>query len=61
MEVDPDAIDKLRVVRSDFMHALQYDIKPVSTRTNTYIFIFRIQSAEVLSISEYVFSVKTPI
>nr|KAG5713627.1 hypothetical protein BaRGS_024675 [Batillaria attramentaria] len=28
VEVDPDAIEKLRISRSDFIHALQNDIKP---------------------------------
>ncbi len=30
VEVDPDAIEKLRVSRKDFMHAFEHDIKPVS-------------------------------
>ena len=30
VEVDPDAMEKLRITRSDFIHALQNDIKPVS-------------------------------
>ncbi|XP_059167217.1 vesicle-fusing ATPase-like isoform X1 [Physella acuta] len=28
VEVDTDAIEKLKITRADFMHALQYDIKP---------------------------------
>ncbi|BFZ22128.1 hypothetical protein BsWGS_25167 [Bradybaena similaris] len=28
VEVDTDAIEKLRITRSDFLHALQHDIKP---------------------------------
>lgn len=31
VEVDPEAMEKLLVCRSDFMHALEHDIKPVST------------------------------
>ena len=30
MEVDPDAVEKLMIMRTDFIHALQNDIKPVS-------------------------------
>ena len=30
MEVDPDAVEKLMITRTDFIHALQNDIKPVS-------------------------------
>jgi hypothetical protein len=30
VEVDPDAVEKLQIKRSDFIHALQYDVKPVS-------------------------------
>lgn len=30
VEVDPEAMEKLLVTHSDFMHALKYDIKPVS-------------------------------
>ena len=30
VEIDPDATDKLQVTRSDFAHALEYDVKPVS-------------------------------
>lgn len=32
VEVDPEAIEKLLVTRTDFMHALENDIKPVSLR-----------------------------
>ncbi|XP_025100373.1 vesicle-fusing ATPase-like isoform X1 [Pomacea canaliculata] len=28
VEVDPDAMEKLRIRRTDFMHALQHDVKP---------------------------------
>lgn len=28
VEVDPDAIEKLNVTRSDFLHALEHDVKP---------------------------------
>ncbi|KAL8607609.1 hypothetical protein ACOMHN_003528 [Nucella lapillus] len=28
VEVDPDAMEKLRITRADFIHALQYDVKP---------------------------------
>lgn len=31
VEVDPEAIEKLLVCRADFLHALEHDIKPVST------------------------------
>lgn len=30
VEVDPEAMEKLMVEKGDFMHALEYDIKPVS-------------------------------
>jgi hypothetical protein len=30
VEVDPEAMEKLMVERTDFMHALENDIKPVS-------------------------------
>ena len=30
VEVDPSAMEKLLVNRADFIHALEYDIKPVS-------------------------------
>lgn len=30
VEVDPEAMEKLLVNRSDFLHALENDIKPVS-------------------------------
>lgn len=30
VEVDPEAMEKLMVERGDFLHALEYDIKPVS-------------------------------
>lgn len=30
VEVDPEAMEKLLICRSDFMHALENDIKPVS-------------------------------
>ncbi|KAJ8319895.1 hypothetical protein KUTeg_001482 [Tegillarca granosa] len=29
VEVDPDAIEKLNVTRSDFLHALEHDVKPI--------------------------------
>lgn len=29
VEVDPKAVEKLKVTRADFMHALEHDIKPV--------------------------------
>ncbi|XP_076459186.1 vesicle-fusing ATPase-like isoform X2 [Babylonia areolata] len=28
VEVDPDAVEKLRIMRADFLHALQHDVKP---------------------------------
>lgn len=31
VEVDPDAMEKFLVMHSDFLHALQHDIKPVCT------------------------------
>ena len=31
-EVDPSAMEKLMMCRSDFFHALEHDIKPVSDR-----------------------------
>lgn len=31
VEVDPQAMEKLRVERDDFLHALEHDIKPVRT------------------------------
>lgn len=30
VEVDPKAVEKLKVTRADFLHALEHDIKPVS-------------------------------
>lgn len=33
VEVDPEAIEKLMVNRSDFLNALENDIKPVCIRT----------------------------
>lgn len=30
VEVDPAAMEKLMVTKSDFFHALEYDVKPVS-------------------------------
>lgn len=30
VEIDPEATEKIKVCRADFMHALEYDIKPVS-------------------------------
>lgn len=30
VEVDPEAMEKLLICRTDFMHALENDIKPVS-------------------------------
>jgi hypothetical protein len=32
VEVDPEAMEKLLVNRSDFLHALENDIKPVSLK-----------------------------
>lgn len=29
VEVDPKAVEKLKVTRADFLHALEHDIKPV--------------------------------
>jgi hypothetical protein len=29
VEIDPDAAEKLRICRADFMYALENDIKPV--------------------------------
>ena len=29
MEIDPDAADKLKICRADFMHAFENDVKPV--------------------------------
>lgn len=29
VEVDPDAVEKLKITRADFLHALEHDIKPV--------------------------------
>lgn len=31
VEVDPEAMEKLLVNRGDFLHALEHDVKPVST------------------------------
>ena len=30
VEVDPEATEKIKVCREDFLHALEFDIKPVS-------------------------------
>ena len=32
VEIDPEAADKLKVCRADFMHAFENDIKPVGSR-----------------------------
>lgn len=31
VEVDPSAMEKLLVSKSDFLHALEHDVKPVSS------------------------------
>ena len=31
MEIDPEAVEKLKVTMSDFRHALANDVKPVRT------------------------------
>lgn len=38
VEVDPKAVEKLKVTRADFLHALEHDIKPVTVKL--YIFLF---------------------
>jgi len=30
VEIDPEAVEKLKVTMTDFRHALQNDVKPVS-------------------------------
>lgn len=37
VEVDPAAMEKLVVSRSDFLHALEHDIKPVSNKDFRYL------------------------
>lgn len=37
VEVDPAAMEKLMVSRSDFFHALEHDVKPVSDQENFYL------------------------
>ncbi len=39
VEVDPAAMEKLMVSRSDFFHALEHDVKPVSDQENFYYWI----------------------
>lgn len=40
VEVDPNAVEKLKVTRADFLHALEHDIKPV--RMLFYFFTMQI-------------------
>lgn len=37
VEVDPDALQKLLITRADFMHALEYDVKPAFGTSNEAI------------------------
>lgn len=38
VEVDPKAVEKLKVTRADFLHALEHDIKPVTVLSITFLF-----------------------
>lgn len=37
VEVDHKAVEKLKVTRADFMHALEHDIKPVFLTKTVYV------------------------
>ena len=37
MSVDPEALEKIKVVRADFMHALEHDIKPAFGSAQEYL------------------------
>lgn len=38
VEVDPKAVEKLKVTRADFLHALEHDIKPVTVLNIEFLF-----------------------
>ena len=35
--VDPEALEKIKIVRADFMHALEHDIKPAFGSAQEYL------------------------
>lgn len=46
VEVDTDAIEKLKVTRSDFLHALQHDVKPAFGSSKEELDIFLAQGIQ---------------
>ena len=37
MTVDPEALEKIKIMRGDFMHALEHDIKPAFGSAQEYL------------------------